>query len=236
MERRLRLRIEQGLAVLAVGALLACGTDGNSPGGAEAGATDDRAAAESGEESGADATTNGADGRAGADGGGIDAGGDRGTNVMDGGIGDAASGPADASVMDATGGGDDGGLDASGDALLADGADALADGGSGDTATDDGAASDGGLPDAPAEAGCVLSTGPAISCGGLNNCGGATNYCLAGSLPNTCKAIPPECVCADSHDCACLLAHIASPCDGGTVTCTAYADGGQLWIFASNCH
>jgi hypothetical protein len=145
------------------------------------------------------------------------------------------SGNSDANGADATGGSDGnqggpspdgGGNDVpAGDALPGVAIDATSDGSG---STTDAGAGDGAC--APP------SSAPAISCGGANNCNAATNYCLAGSLPNTCKPIPSQCACSDTHDCSCLLAHIPSPCDGGIFTCTPYVDGGQLWIFASNCH
>jgi hypothetical protein len=233
MDRWSRPRIEKGLAALAVWALFACGTDSSNLGGNEAGATDDSAALGDGEESGADATASGAEG-GGANG--ADAGVDSGVSVADGGVADASTEAGDASAVDAPSGDDGGGADARLDSA-ADAADALSgDDRSSDTSTEDAAAVDASATDAPSDAGCTLTTAPPISCGGVNNCNAATNYCVAGSVPNTCKPIPAECVCADTHDCACLLARIPSPCDGGIVTCTAYADGGQLWIFASNCH
>jgi hypothetical protein len=116
-------------------------------------------------------------------------------------------------------------------------------GGAGDTSSGDDGSADAstdrsapGTDDGAADGGCITPSAPAISCGGVGNCNAAANYCLAGSLPNTCKPIPAQCACGDTHDCACLLANTPIPCDGGKATCTAYADGGQLWIFASNCH
>src|SRR5260370_29889850 len=110
MERWSRPRIERGLAALSLWALFECGTESRILGGASgAGATDDSAALGGGEESGADATTNGTEG-GGADDGVAVA--DSGLNVADGGVGDASAEAGDASAVDATSGDDEGGTEA----------------------------------------------------------------------------------------------------------------------------
>jgi hypothetical protein len=86
------------------------------------------------------------------------------------------------------------------------------------------------------DGGCTAVSGPDFLCGGLITCNGTTSYCVGGAVRNACMPIPGEClVCAEAHNCACLLSHAPSPCDGGTVRCTEYADGGELWLFVTNC-
>jgi hypothetical protein len=82
----------------------------------------------------------------------------------------------------------------------------------------------------PSDAGDAATCTPlpdaSLTCNG-SACSADTQYCLFGSVPNQCLPIPPECQCAETHNCACLLAH-ATPCDGGTFGCTDFG-GGQLW-------
>jgi hypothetical protein len=126
----------------------------------------------------------------------------------DGGVLDSGADAGDAGVLDA-------GTDAGGDAGVVDsGADAPDGGDSGD-------------------AGCTGPSPDMFNCAG--SCNGATSYCVGGAIPNVCEPLPAECTTCSTHDCACLLAHAPSPCNG-TISCTAYDDGGQLWLFASNCH
>ena len=119
-------------------------------------------------------------------------------------------------------------------------------GGSGDGPQDDGPASDdatvgGDGPtgdasgaDSTSDAGCAPPTGGAFPCG-RSSCEGTTSYCLAGMLHDSCEPLPPECACAGSLDCACLLAHVENPCDAGSLTCKPMHDGGLYWIQALLC-
>ena len=101
----------------------------------------------------------------------------------------------------------------------------------GDAGLSDASVSDGSLTDTGADAsdaGCVLGVGPTAGCG-IVSCNYATSYCVGGSVPNVCKPIPVACQCQSAHTCGCVLAN-TSPCDGGSQICTAYADGGQLFV------
>jgi len=156
-------------------------------------------------------------------------------------------GGSDATVMgDATPGRVDGGADTS---VVTDGS-ASSDGRGAEASATDGGPEDGGDGDAheaPAEAGdaseppadaadagCAPPTPLTTACGAAS-CEYATEYCLFGSVPNKCLALPPECQCGETHTCACLLAH-AAVCDGGIKSCTPYADGGELWLAWIDCH
>jgi hypothetical protein len=92
--------------------------------------------------------------------------------------------------------------------------------------------SDGGADDGPSggEAGCTAPNRATSQCGSTKNCNGSTSLCLEGIVKNTCEPLPPECACAETLDCACLLAHVPAQCDAGHLQCAQTPDGGLVWI------
>jgi hypothetical protein len=106
--------------------------------------------------------------------------------------------------------------------------------GGGDSSSGDGATSDASAGDAGAEGGCTPPVGGTYSCG-ANDCDGTSDYCLVGMASRTCEPLPPQCRCAETLDCACLLAHVTSPCGIGSVHCFPMHDGGLYWLEAIDC-
>jgi hypothetical protein len=184
------------------------------------------------------------DGGRGQDAGGSDA------NDSDGGASDAHdsdAGASDARPLDdgrsETGAPDTGGSDGgtAGDAEAQDGGvDARAD-------AEAGTPTDAGADDANGDAAIVDSSSPEVADGGTctivpsfnvscpTACNGAQNYCVGGGVPTRCLPIPTECLCEETHTCACLLALIPSPCDGGILRCTSGGPTGELFVTASSC-
>jgi hypothetical protein len=70
---------------------------------------------------------------------------------------------------------------------------------------------------------------------GAATCNGSTSFCLARTVTDTCEPLPAECTCAETLDCACLLAHVPNPCDVGGLACVPRHDGGLHWIEAVAC-
>lgn len=154
----------------------------------------------------------------GADGGGSTAAASGGGESTDAGAGGHDATTAGAGAEDASGSAED----ASGTADSAsDAATAVSEGGDAAVASD-AAGSDSGET-------CTPPNGPTFTCGASASCNGATMYCHSGPSVD-CTPIPPECACQETHGCSCLLAYVT--CDAGKVSCTAYEDGGELWIFS----
>jgi hypothetical protein len=121
-------------------------------------------------------------------------------------------------------GGSEGGMDAS-----------KVDGAPGGDAPDesDDAPGESSVPDASApdvmvsEAGC----GQGCGCG----CSPVTSFCHANSqvaqAVNFCE--PTPLACGASYDCACLLANVADPCDGGHRSCGP--QNGLIWLLETDC-
>jgi hypothetical protein len=84
-------------------------------------------------------------------------------------------------------------------------------------------------------AGCTPPGGGTFSCA-PGTCNGASEYCLETAVGNSCVAIPAACQCAETFDCTCLLANIASPCGVGAVKCFPEDNGGLLMVTALSCH
>jgi hypothetical protein len=140
-------------------------------------------------------------------------------------VGDATKTNAEAGTGEADGGGphDANGLRDGGSATDGAGLDAGSD-------VADAKGSDAGATDA----GCVSPSGPTTACGPhIATCNYATSYCYNGSVPNACLPIPAECQCEQKHTCACVLAHLS--CDGGTLACSTFEDGGELWVENGGC-
>jgi hypothetical protein len=102
----------------------------------------------------------------------------------------------------------------------------------------DGAQATDAAPDSPAvvdAAGCTPPSGGTFLCA-PGTCNGASEYCLETALGNSCVAIPAACQCAETFDCTCLLANVASPCGVGAVKCFPEDNGGLLMVTALSCH
>jgi hypothetical protein len=69
----------------------------------------------------------------------------------------------------------------------------------------------------------------------LQECNGATSYCLETGAAIGCMPLPPECQCVETLDCTCLTAMVAKPCDAGTLACEALDDGGLWWLIDPSC-
>jgi hypothetical protein len=141
----------------------------------------------------------------------------------------------DASSPDATHGGVDASGDDAGDAGGVDGApaDAVATDAVGKDA-DAGATGDAGPGGGQGDSGCTPPVGASYACGPAA-CNGATSFCLETIGGDTCKSLPAACDCANTRDCACLLANVANPCATGTLQCSSKDDGGLLWAMALEC-
>ena len=81
---------------------------------------------------------------------------------------------------------------------------------------------------------CTTPAGGPYACG-ASLCNGATSICLETMTKNTCEPLPAECGCAETIDCACLVAHVENPCDAGILQCKPMDDGGLHWIQAIDC-
>lgn len=173
------------------------------------------------------------------------------------GCGGAAGGSpgsaADASTLDAgtldAGGLEAGTLDANhggSEAGTGGGNDSSTGGGNGDASDTEGVHDGGAIdssetnPDAATAAaggdaaGCTPPAGASFACGAVS-CNGAASYCLEASEGNQCLSLPAACDCAETLDCACLLAVVANPCGVGSLTCVPRDDGGLLWLMALEC-
>jgi hypothetical protein len=164
-----------------------------------------------------------------------------------GGCGDsggAGGGGNDASQTAGEGGGFDGAHGGSPDSTV-DGAwpegggpsdDGGPDGGApGDvTSGGDSIADDGGSGDATTEGGCTPIGAGSFSCA-ASTCNGSTSFCQVGMVNKTCKPLPVQCQCAETLDCACLLANVQNPCGIGPLKCYPMDDGGVYWIEAIDC-
>jgi hypothetical protein len=107
-------------------------------------------------------------------------------------------------------------------------------GGAGDAHLSDGGG--GGGSEAPSEApdACTPLTGGDFYCGTVM-CNGVTSYCFHGYMGQMCAPMPPECQCAETHGCDCLLANVHT-CDAGPLTCsTVLFDGGLVFLQGLNC-
>ncbi len=172
--------------------------------------------------------------------------GDAPVTEMDTGSDRATNDGADGKIVETGAGGSDGAddvsigkdaNDAGGDASPTDGGsvEETAKDGEADATPDKSQTSDGPAEmDATADSACTPPPGGTFQCG-ATTCNGATSYCLAGMIHDSCEPLPPECACAETFGCACLLAQVKNPCDVGSLTCIPMHDGGIYWIQAIAC-
>jgi hypothetical protein len=92
------------------------------------------------------------------------------------------------------------------------------------------AAPDAGEDAHRSDGGCTPPDRATSRCGATTSCNGTTSLCLEGIVSDTCEPLPPECACAETLDCDCLLAHVTPPCDAGHLQCAQIPDGGLYWI------
>jgi hypothetical protein len=84
-----------------------------------------------------------------------------------------------------------------------------------------------------------------FSCG-ASPCDRSTQYCIFGAVPNTCHPLPPECQCAETFNCGCVMSNLTCNDGGLPARCVPYGDGGEVqaadaaivgyfWIEAHSC-